>query len=58
MESIVIERSSREFHNAKDEGMQNLCEISVLEKGIVILFLFLRSQLLTFLVKDGMKSAI
>ena len=40
--SIVLELSSREFYNAIDERMQDLCEISVLVKGIVILFLFLR----------------
>ena len=42
-ELIVLELSSREFHNAIDEGMQDLCEISVLVKGIMALFLFLRS---------------
>ena len=57
-ESIALELSSREFHNAIDERMKNLCEISVLVKGIVILFLFLRSLLLTFPVKTGLSFAI
>ena len=57
-ESIVLELSCREFHNAIDEGMEDLCEISVLIKGRVIIFLFLRSKLLMFHVKGGISSAI